>query len=112
MRKRKLGRTSGHRKALFRALVTSLLVHGKIETTEAKAKAIRAFVDEMITLGKRGDLHSRRRAAAFLVDPGAVKTLFETVAPRYQDRPGGYTRIIKKGPRLGDGAPLVLIELV
>lgn len=112
MKQGKLGRNSGQRRALLRSLVTSLVLQGRIETTEAKAKAMRPFVEAMITLGKRGDLHARRQAAAFLVKPEAVKELFEKVAPRYQDRQGGYTRIIRKGHRIGDAAPTVIIELV
>lgn len=112
MKRNKLGRTSAHRRALFRSLVTSLILNGRIETTEAKAKAVRPFVDKMITLGKRGDLHARRQAAAFLMQPKAVQKLFDEVAPRYQDRNGGYTRVLKLGPRQGDAAPLSIIELV
>ncbi|MGE5577663.1 MAG: 50S ribosomal protein L17 [Syntrophothermus sp.] len=112
MKKNKLGRTSSHRRALFRALVTSLILHGRIETTEAKAKSVQAFVDRIVTLGKRGDLHARRQAAAYLVDVEAVKKLFDTVGPKYADRQGGYTRIIKAAPRRGDGAPMAIIELL
>lgn len=109
---RKLGRSSGHRKALYRNLITELLRHERIKTTEAKARAVRPLAEKMITLGKRGDLHSRRLAAARLNDPRMVKKLFEDLAPRYQDRPGGYTRLYKLGPRQGDGAHMALIELV
>jgi large subunit ribosomal protein L17 len=112
MRLRKLGRTSGHRKALLRNQVTSLVLHGRIETTEMKAKSIKPLADKMITLGKRGDLAARRQAAAFLLDPAAVKKLFDEVAPRYSDRNGGYTRIIKTGVRRGDAAPMAIIEWV
>ncbi|HHW73066.1 MAG TPA: 50S ribosomal protein L17 [Firmicutes bacterium] len=112
MRLRKLGRTSGHRKALLRNQVTSLVLHGRIETTEMKAKSIKPLADKMITLGKRGDLAARRQAAAFLLDPTAVKKLFDEVAPRYADRNGGYTRIIKTGVRRGDAAPMAIIEWV
>ncbi|MGI6672995.1 MAG: 50S ribosomal protein L17 [Limnochordia bacterium] len=112
MRLRKLGRTSGHRKALLRNQVTSLVLHGRIETTEMKAKSIKPLADKMITLGKRGDLAARRQAAAFLLDPAAVKKLFDEVAPRYADRNGGYTRIIKTGVRRGDAAPMAIIEWV
>ncbi|NLM42229.1 MAG: 50S ribosomal protein L17 [Firmicutes bacterium] len=112
MRLRKLGRTSGHRKALLRNQVTSLVLHGRIETTEAKAKSIKPLADKMVTLGKRGDLAARRQAAAFLLDPAAVKKLFDEVAPRYADRNGGYTRIIKTGVRRGDAAPMAIIEWV
>ena len=112
MKRNKLGRNTAHRRALFRNLVTSLILTGRIETTEAKAKAMRPFVDKMITLGKRGDLHARRQAAAFLLQPEAVQKLFNEVAPRYQDRNGGYTRILKKDYRRGDGAPVSIVELV
>jgi len=109
---RKLGRSSGHRKALYRNLITELFRHERIRTTEAKAKAIRGQAEKLITLGKRGDLHARRLAAARLNDPTIVKKLFDELAPRYEDRPGGYTRILKLGRRQGDGASMVLIELV
>ncbi|HHV71043.1 MAG TPA: 50S ribosomal protein L17 [Clostridia bacterium] len=108
----KLGRNSGHRKALFRNLVTSLFKHGKIETTEAKAKEINKIADKMVTLAKRGDLHSRRLVLAYLLDETVVKDLFDNIAPRYAERSGGYTRITKIGPRRGDAAPMVIIELV
>ncbi|NLM25767.1 MAG: 50S ribosomal protein L17 [Firmicutes bacterium] len=112
MRMRKLGRTASHRRALLRNQVTSLVLHGRIETTEAKAKAIKPLADKMVTLGKRGDLHARRQAAAFLIQPEAVKRLFDEIAPKYEDRNGGYTRIIKTGPRRGDAAPMAIIEWV
>lgn len=146
----KLGRDKGARKALLRDLVTDLIINERIQTTEAKAKEVRSIVEKMITLGKRGDLHARRQAAAFVrtnrartlkdgdepIDEkfltnknrtakekrqdekynreqvDAVKKLFEDIAPRYEDRNGGYTRILKLGPRKGDGAPMVFIELV
>ena len=95
MKLKKLGRTSSHRRALLRSLVTQLVLHGRIETTEAKAKAVKPLADKMVTLGKRGDLHARRQAAAFLIQPEAVKKLFDDIAPKYEDRNGGYTRIIK-----------------
>jgi len=88
------------------------VLHGRIETTEAKAKSIKPLADKMVTLGKRGDLAARRQAAAFLLDPAAVKKLFDEVAPRYADRNGGYTRIIKTGVRRGDAAPMAIIEWV
>lgn len=112
MRKRKLGRNTGARKALLRSLVTSLVLHGRIETTEAKAKTIKPIADKMVTLGKRGDLHARRQAAAFLLQPKAVQELFDTVAPSQRDRNGGYTRVIKSGFRRGDAAPMAIIEWV
>ncbi len=112
MKQRKLGRTSSHRRALLRSLVTSLVIHGQIETTEAKAKAIKPLADKMVTLGKRGDLHARRQAAAFLMGPEAVRRVFDDIAPKYGDRNGGYTRIYKVAPRRGDAAPMAIIEWV
>jgi len=112
VRLRKLGRTSSHRRALLRSLVTSLVLHGRIETTETKAKAVKPLADKMVTLGKRGDLHARRQAAAFLMQPEAVKKLFDDIAPKYAERNGGYTRILKTGPRRGDAAPMAIIEWV
>lgn len=109
---RKLDRSSGHRQALFRNLVTDLLRYDALTTTEAKAKEIRPFVERMITLGKRGDLSARRQALAFIYDEKVVDRLFSEVAPRYQDRQGGYTRLVKLGPRLGDGAAMARLELV
>lgn len=112
MRFRKLSRTSSHRRALLRNQVTALVLHGQVKTTVPKAKSIKPLADKMITLGKRGDLAARRRAAAFLVDPAAVQKLFDEVAPKYAERNGGYTRIIKTGVRRGDAAPLAIIEWV
>lgn len=109
---RKLGRNSAQRKAMLRGLATELLRHGKIQTTEAKAKSLRPVIEKLITLAKRGDLHARRQAAARLYDPPILQKLFDEIAELYQDRPGGYTRIYKLGPRKGDGAPMALIELV
>jgi large subunit ribosomal protein L17 len=109
---RKLGRSSAHRKALFRNLVTDLLNYEKITSTEAKAKEIRGLAEKMITLGKKGGLTSRRQALAFILDEKIAAKVFNELAPRYAERPGGYTRIIKLGPRLGDGAHMVRIELV
>ncbi|MGM9571574.1 MAG: 50S ribosomal protein L17 [bacterium] len=108
----KLGVRADHRRSMFRNLVTSLLKHEKIETTETRAKAIKRLTDKMITLGKRGDLHARRQAASFILDKEVLAKLFSDIAPKYQERNGGYTRIIKIGPRRGDGAEMVLIELV
>jgi large subunit ribosomal protein L17 len=108
---RPLGRNSGHRRALFRALVTSILEHERIETTLPKAKEIRSFVDKMITLGKRGDLASRRRALAFIRKESVVRSLFSDIAPRFANRAGGYTRVLHSRRRLGDGAPMAVIEL-
>lgn len=112
MLKRKLGRSSAHRKAMFRALVTSLIANEKIITTETKAKEARSLAEKVITLAKRGDLHSRRLAAEVITQPDVLKKLFETTAGRYSDRNGGYTRILKIGPRRGDAAPMVILELV
>jgi len=109
---RKLGRTKSHRKALLRNMVTSLLEHERIQTTDAKAKELRGVAERMITLGKRGDLHARRQAAAFIRSQGVTSKLFDELADRYRDRPGGYTRVIKVGRRAGDAAPVSIIELV
>lgn len=100
------------RKAMLRSIVTSLLKHGKIETTEARAKELNALAEKMITLGKRGDLAARRQAMEFILDETVVKELFDTIAPKYADRQGGYTRIMKSGFRRGDAAQMVLVELV
>ncbi len=109
---RRLGRKTSHREAMFRNMVTSLLSHEKITTTDAKAKEIRSVAEKMITLGKRGDLHSMRLAASYIREKSVVTKLFTTIAPRYKERSGGYTRIIKLGIRQGDTAPISLIELV
>ena len=108
----KLGRNTSHRRALLRNLVTSVIIEDRVETTVAKAKAVRPLVEKMITLGKKGDLHSRRQAHAFLMTDDSVKRLFETVAPRYGDRQGGYLRIVKAGFQKGDGAEKAFIELL
>jgi large subunit ribosomal protein L17 len=109
---RKLNRNTAQRKALLRGLATELFKHGKIRTTEAKAKSLRPFVEKLITLAKRGDLHARRQVAAKLYEPAILQKLFDEIAKTYQDRPGGYTRIYKLGLRKGDAAPMALIELV
>ncbi len=109
---RQLGRQTKHRWALFRSLVTSLLEHERIETTEAKAKEIRGFTDRMISLGKDGSLPARRRALSFLRSKAVVSKLFSDVATRFRDRPGGYTRIIRTRRRMGDAAEMVAMELV
>ena len=109
---RKLGRPTDHRLALFRNQVTDLLRNEKIITTEAKAKEVRGFAERMITLGKRGDLHARRQALGFIYDKHVVDKVFRDLAPRYQDRKGGYTRIIKLVPRMGDGARMAQLQLV
>ncbi len=112
MLKRKLGRRIGQRKALFRNLVTSLFKYEKIETTEIKAKEIRSKAEKLITFAKNGSLTARREAAKMLNEPAVLQKLFEDIGPRYTERPGGYTRILKMGPRRGDAAPMVIIELV
>ena len=109
---KKLGRDSAHRKALYSNLAGALIEHGRIKTTVAKAKAVKPFAEQMITLGKRGDLHARRLALAELRSQDVVHQLFADVGPRFADRPGGYTRIVKLGPRLGDAAEMVYLELV
>ena len=123
---RKLGRTSSQRKAMLRDLTTDVLINERIETTEARAKEVRKFVDKMITLGKKGDLAARRKAASFLrreladvrveedelIIQSVLDRLFDDYATRYAERNGGYTRILKKGPRRGDAAPMVILELV
>ena len=109
---KKLGRDSAHRKALYSNLAGALIEHGRIKTTEAKAKAVKPFAEQMITLGKRGDLHARRLALAELRSQYVVHYLFSEVAPRFADRPGGYSRIVKLGPRQGDAAPMAYLELV
>lgn len=109
---RKLGRTTSHRKAMLRNMVTSLLKDEKIVTTDAKAKELRSLAEKMITLGKRGDLHARRQAGSFIRDRSVTKKLFEELSPRYGTRVGGYTRIVKIGHRAGDNAPVSVIELM
>ncbi|WP_442602748.1 50S ribosomal protein L17 [Paenibacillus sp. KN14-4R] len=114
----KLGRNSSARKALFRDLVTDLFLHERIQTTESKAKEVRSIAEKLITTAKRGDLHARRQVASFVRretldgQQDAIQKLFAELAPRYSERPGGYTRILKVGPRRGDAAPMVFLELV
>jgi large subunit ribosomal protein L17 len=108
----KLGRLTQHRWALFRNLLVALFRHERITTTEAKAKAVRGLAEHMVTLAKRENLHARRQVLAMVPDSEVVGTLFDTIAARFSDRNGGYTRIIKLGPRPGDNAPMVLLELV
>jgi large subunit ribosomal protein L17 len=109
---KKLGRDAAHRRSLYSNLAGALITHGRIQTTEAKAKAVKPFAEKMITLGKRGDLHARRQALAALLSNDVVHQLFADVAPRFADRPGGYTRIVRLGPRQGDAAEMVYLELV
>ena len=109
---KKLGRDSAHRKALYANLTGALIEHGRIRTTEAKAKAVKPIAEQLITLGRRGDLAARRQAIAYLRSKDVVHTLFADVAPRFADRPGGYSRIVKLGPRAGDAADMVYLELV
>lgn len=109
---RKLGRSSAHRKAMLRNLVTDLFREGRIMTTDTRAKEARRQAEKMITLAKRGDLHARRQVLAYVYDESVVTKLFDEIAPKYEDRQGGYTRILKLGPRKGDNAELVFLELV
>ena len=109
---RKSGKTSSYMRAMHRNLVTDLLDYEKITTTEAKAKRVRGLAEKMITLGKQGGLHSRRQALSFIFDKKVTDKVFDELAQRYANRPGGYTRITKLGPRLGDGAAMVQLELV
>ena len=109
---RKLGRPTDHRKAMLRAMVTYLLENGKIETTVTRAKEVRPLAEKMITLGKKNTLAAKRQAFAFITKEAVVKTTFDEIAPKYADRNGGYTRIIRIGPRRGDGAEMAIIELI
>ena len=109
---RKLGRTSDHRKAMLRAMVTYLLENGKIETTVTRAKEVRSMAEKMITLGKSDDLHSKRQVLAYVTKEDVAKKLFDDIAPKYADRNGGYTKIVKIGPRRGDAAEMAIIQLV
>lgn len=108
----KLGLTTGHRKAMLRNLVTSLIKENRIQTTETRAKEVKSIADKMVTLAKKGDLAARRQALAYIYDEEVVKKLFNSVGPKYTDRQGGYTRIVKVGHRRGDAAPMVILELV
>ncbi len=109
---RKLGRPTDQRRAMLRSLVTCTLENGKIQTTEMRAKEARCMVDKMITLGKANTLHARRQALTFITKEDVVKKLFDEIAPKYADRQGGYTRVVKMGPRRGDSAPMAVLELV
>ena len=111
-RGKKLGRNSSHRKAMFRNMVTSLFKNEQLETTDAKAKELRPVAEKMITLAKRGDLHARRQALSYMMDKTITHKMFEELKDRYLDRQGGYVRIIKKGNRKGDGAPVSIIQLL
>ncbi|HZM15554.1 MAG TPA: 50S ribosomal protein L17 [Candidatus Krumholzibacteria bacterium] len=108
----KLGRTQAHRRAMLRNMVTSLLRHERIRTTAPKAKVARRYAERMITLGKRGDLHARRQAATFIIDETVLKKLFDELAPKFEERKGGYTRLMRTGLRKGDGADMAILELV
>jgi len=112
MSNRKLSRDASQRKALLRNLTTSFFLAERIETTEARAKEIQRSAERMITLAKKGGLHARRQALSFILDEDAVKKLFDIIGPRFEDRAGGYTRLVKKGYRQGDGAPMAVLELV
>ena len=112
MAMRKLGRTSDHRKAMLRAMVTFLLENGRIETTVTRAKEVRSMAEKMITIAKTNDLHSKRQVFAYVTKEDVVKKLFDEIAPKYADVNGGYTRIVKIGPRRGDAAEMAVIELV
>ncbi|MBQ3588291.1 MAG: 50S ribosomal protein L17 [Oscillospiraceae bacterium] len=109
---RKLGRTSDHRRAMMRAMVTYLFENGKIETTVTRAKEVRAVAEKMITLGKTNTLHSKRQVYSYITKEDVAKKVFDEIAPKYEDRNGGYTRIIKIGPRRGDAAEMAIIELI
>ena len=109
---RKLGRPTDQRKAMLRNLVTSFLKHGKIETTETRAKETRSLAEKMITLAKRGDLHARRQVLAFVTEEEVVKNLFDNIAPKYAERNGGYTTVIKTRIRRGDAAPMAIVQFV
>ena len=109
---RKIGADAAHRQAILRNMAAQVFTHGRIKTTEAKAKEVRGTIDKLVTLAKRGDVHARRQALALINDRQLVHKLFTEIAERFQDRDGGYTRLTKLGPRLGDAAPIVIIELV
>ncbi len=111
MKQRKLGMVTAHREAVLRSMVTSLLAHERVETTETRAREVSRMAERLITLARRGDLHARRRAMRVITDEDVAKKLFDTIAPRYAQRSGGYTRIYRTGTRRGDGAPLVSLEL-
>ena len=112
MQYRKLNKNSGQRRAMFRSMTTSLIRHGRIQTTETRAKEVRSIVEKMITLGKQGDLAAYRQAVAYILDEKVVKQLFDEVSKKYESRQGGYTRMVRLGNRRGDAAPMVMIELI
>ena len=109
---RKLNKNSGQRRAMFRSMTTSLLQHGRIKTTQTRAKEVRSIAEKMISLGKQGNLAAYRQAAAYILDEATVKLLFNEISKKYTDREGGYTRIVRLGPRRGDAAEMVILELV
>jgi large subunit ribosomal protein L17 len=109
---RRFDRASGHRMMMYRTLVTDLLKHGHVRTTAAKAREVKPMAEKMVTLGKTGSLHARRQAAAFITETAVVRSVFDDLADRYKDRPGGYTRLIKLGPRKGDASEMALLQLV
>jgi large subunit ribosomal protein L17 len=109
---RKLNKNSGQRRAMLRSMTTSLIRHGRIQTTAARAKELRSVAEKMVTLGKQGDLAARRQALGYILDEDVVKRLFDEISPKYEERQGGYTRIVRLGNRKGDAAPMVMIELV
>lgn len=109
---RRFDRSDGHRMMMYRTLVTDLLKHGHVRTTAAKAREVKPMAEKMVTLGKAGSLHARRQAAAFITESAVVRSVFDDLADRYRDRPGGYTRLIKLGPRKGDASEMALLQLV
>ena len=109
---KKFGRRTGHRNAMYRGMVTSLLKNGHLRTTEAKARQVRSMAEKMVTLGKKGSLHARRQAAAYITEPRVVSLVFDDLAEKYRERPGGYTRLVKLGARKGDASDMAMLELV
>ena len=109
---KKFGRKTGHRNSMYRGMVTSFLKNGHLRTTQAKAKRVRSLAEKMVTLGKNGSLHDRRQAATFITEPGVLSLIFDDLAEKYRERPGGYTRLVKLGTRKGDSSDMALLELV
>ena len=109
---RRFDRPTGHRMMMYRIMVTDLLKHGHVRTTAAKAREVKPMAEKMVTLGKAGSIHARRQAAAFITETAVVRSVFDDLADRYKDRPGGYTRLVKLGPRKGDASEMALLELV